>query len=67
MTRHACPRCGFESSRDRWWDRHPIAAVLFALPAGYTLVGVIHTTDTEERVMGDEYTARAELQLVLGW
>jgi hypothetical protein len=41
MGRHCCPRCGFESSRDMWWDRHPALAVLFALPAGYTLIGVI--------------------------
>lgn len=40
-SKHACPRCGLESRHDRWWDRHPGAAVLFALPAGYTLVGVI--------------------------
>lgn len=39
----ACPRCGLESScsHGRWWDRHPVAAVLFALPAGYTLIGVM--------------------------
>jgi hypothetical protein len=39
--RHECPRCGFETSHDRWWDRHPALAVLFALPAGYTLIGVM--------------------------
>jgi hypothetical protein len=27
MSRHACPRCGFESSHDTWADRHPAAAV----------------------------------------
>lgn len=39
----ACRRCGYEStcSHGRWWDRHPYAAVLFALPAGYTLIGVM--------------------------
>lgn len=42
-----CPRCGFESScsHGRWVDRHPAAAVsaavVFGLPAGYTLVGVM--------------------------
>jgi hypothetical protein len=36
-----CERCGFETSRERWWDRHPVLAVLFALPAGYTLIGVM--------------------------
>ena len=41
MTGHACPRCGFNSSHDGWPDRHPVAAVLFALPAGYTIIGVI--------------------------
>lgn len=41
MTGHACSRCGFESAHDRWPDRHPVAAVLFALPAGYTLIGVL--------------------------
>lgn len=41
MSKHACPRCGFESSRDRWHDRHPFAAVLLALPTLYTIVGVI--------------------------
>ena len=25
----------------RWADRHPAATVLFALPAGYTIIGVI--------------------------
>lgn len=43
MTSHACPRCGLESRRShgRWWDRHPVAAALFALPAGYTLIAVM--------------------------
>jgi hypothetical protein len=43
MFRHACPRCGLDarSSHGSWVDRHPAAAVCFALPAGYTLVGVI--------------------------
>jgi hypothetical protein len=41
MSRHNCPRCGLESKRDAWWERHPFLAVLFALPAGYTIVGVI--------------------------
>lgn len=43
MTTHACPRCGLEArcSHGRWWDRHPVAAVLFALPAGYTLVAIM--------------------------
>lgn len=42
MSRHACPRCGLEStySRDTWADRHPVAAALLALPAGFTLVSV---------------------------
>jgi hypothetical protein len=44
MGAHTCPRCGFESKRDAWWERHPYAAVAAAafvgLPAGYTLVGV---------------------------
>lgn len=38
---HWCPRCGLEFGRRRWWDRHPVLAVLFALPAGYTLIGVM--------------------------
>lgn len=43
MARHWCPRCGYESRRalGGWADRHPVAAVLFALPAGYSLVGVM--------------------------
>jgi hypothetical protein len=45
MTQHACPRCGLESKRRGWWDRHPAAAVcaavFFGLPALYTVVGVI--------------------------
>ncbi|MCA2248813.1 hypothetical protein JF729_13585 [Mycobacterium intracellulare] len=45
MTKQECPRCGFESSRDSWRDRHPAAAVcagvFVGLPALYTLVGVI--------------------------
>lgn len=41
MTKHECPRCGLESSHDAWPERHPVAAVLLALPAGYTLIGVI--------------------------
>jgi hypothetical protein len=33
MTRHTCLRCGLESrcSYDSWPDRHPVAAVFFAL------------------------------------
>lgn len=41
MAKDSCARCGFESSRDQWWDRHPAAAVLVALPTGYTIIGVI--------------------------
>jgi hypothetical protein len=43
MSKDACTRCGFESKhrRNYWWDRHPVAAALFALPAGYTLVAVM--------------------------
>lgn len=45
MTQHACPRCGLESSRERWWDRHPAAAVctgvFVGLPTLYTLAGII--------------------------
>jgi hypothetical protein len=44
MTGHACPRCGYEPRCAKWrtWaDRHPVAAVQFALPAGYTIIGVI--------------------------
>lgn len=41
MSRHSCPRCGLESSRDTWAERHPVATVLIALPTLYTLVGVI--------------------------
>lgn len=44
MSRHSCPRCGYESRRPRWgaWaDRHPVAAALLALPTLYTLAGVI--------------------------
>jgi hypothetical protein len=45
MTKHACPRCGLEGSHFKcdpsWADRHPAAAVLFALPTLYTLTGVI--------------------------
>jgi hypothetical protein len=41
----SCPRCGLESSRDRWQDGHPAAAVcaavFFGLPALYTIVGVL--------------------------
>lgn len=42
---HECPRCGFESERDGWRDRHPAAAVcasvFVGLPALYTVAGVI--------------------------
>lgn len=41
MSKHACPRCGYVLSRSHWWDRHPALAVLFALPAGYTVIGVL--------------------------
>lgn len=41
MMKHSCPRCGLESKRDGWWDRHPVLTVLLALPAGYTLIGVL--------------------------
>lgn len=41
MSAHYCPRCGLESSRDAWWDRHPVAAALLTLPAVYTLVAVL--------------------------
>jgi hypothetical protein len=41
MSKHACPRCGLESKQDAWHDRHPVAAVLLALPTLYTLTGVI--------------------------
>lgn len=42
MTEHHCPRCGYEtSSRGRWPDRHPYAAVLFAVPVTITMVGAI--------------------------
>lgn len=63
MARHPCPRCGFESSRERWWDRHPVAAVLFALPAGYTLAGVpvVHGFGNDRcvRVLGRPAAAAA--------
>lgn len=39
MSEHQCPRCGFESSRDRWHERHPVAAAIFGLPAFLTVVG----------------------------
>jgi hypothetical protein len=45
VANYLCPRCGFETSRDGWWDRHPAAAVCAAvfggLPALYTLAGII--------------------------
>lgn len=45
MRAHYCPRCGFESERDGWRDRHPAAAVcagvFVGLPALYTVAGVI--------------------------
>lgn len=43
MAKHTCGRCGFEVTclHGRWWDRHPFAAVLLALPTLYTLAGVI--------------------------
>jgi hypothetical protein len=43
VTQHTCSRCGLESASPHrnWADRHPVAAVLFALPAGFTLVSVI--------------------------
>ncbi|MCV7088878.1 hypothetical protein [Mycobacterium interjectum] len=34
MAKQTCPRCGMESKRDAWWDRHPVAAVSAGL---YTL------------------------------
>lgn len=39
--KHWCPRCGLEASRRRWWDEHPFLATVFALLAGYTLIGVM--------------------------
>ncbi|WP_407686016.1 hypothetical protein [Mycobacterium sp. HUMS_1102779] len=41
MATHSCPKCGFEEPRDVWHERHPVAAVLLALPVLYTIVGVI--------------------------
>lgn len=43
MTKHMRARCGLESrcSHGNWADRHPAAAVVFALLAGYSLVSVI--------------------------
>jgi hypothetical protein len=41
MASHECPRCGLERRRNAWWDRHPAAAVCLALPAGYTIIGVL--------------------------
>jgi hypothetical protein len=42
MASHTCTMCGFEvsCSHGRWLDRHPAAAALFALLAGFTLVSV---------------------------
>lgn len=39
--RHACPRCGFETTRKSWSERHPYAAALFAIPTIYTLAGIV--------------------------
>lgn len=41
MSKHCCPRCGFESARRSWCERHPIATTFIAVPTLYTLVGVI--------------------------
>lgn len=41
MSKHCCPRCGFESRRRNWPERHPAATAVIALPTIYTLVGVI--------------------------
>ena len=43
MANHTCTKCGFgvSCSHGRWHDRHPVAAVLLALPAGYTIIGVL--------------------------
>ncbi|SPM34770.1 Mycobacterium rhizamassiliense ORFan, partial [Mycobacterium rhizamassiliense] len=45
VARRACPRCGFESKRRNWADRHQAAAVcaavFFGLAALYTVVGVL--------------------------
>lgn len=43
MTRHACLRCGLESrcSHGSWIDRHPVAAVAFAVPVTITALGAI--------------------------
>ena len=43
MTEHACPRCGHEThcSHGSWHDRHPFAAVLFAVPMGTIILGAI--------------------------
>ncbi|OBJ08006.1 hypothetical protein [Mycobacterium sp. 1465703.0] len=38
--RYHCPRCGFESKRDNWAERHPFAAAVFGVPAFLTVVGV---------------------------
>lgn len=37
--KHQCARCGFESGRRMWWDRHPVDGVpgMFG-PRGYTPV-----------------------------
>lgn len=41
MSKHCCPRCGFESRHRSWPERHPAATAVIALPTMYTLVGVI--------------------------
>lgn len=43
MKQHACLRCGLESrcSHGSWADRHPAAAVAFAVPVAITALGAI--------------------------
>ena len=41
MSKHACPRCGFQSGHEQWWDRHPWPAALAAVPLIIFLAGAV--------------------------
>lgn len=40
MTLHECPRCGHQTARRSWPQRHPYAAALAAIPTIYTLASI---------------------------
>lgn len=45
MTTHSCPQCGYQTTcrYGSWWDRHPILAGFFGLPAFVFLIAAMAT------------------------